>query len=124
MSRDVNVLGEPLTPCCHSPKTGFYRDGFCRIGPEDAGIHAICAIMTEEFLAYFLSQGNDLSTPKPQFGFPGLSSGDRWCLCASRWQQAANAGVAPPVILSGTHARALEVTTLALLRQHALDLVY
>lgn len=124
MSRDLNVLGEPLTPCCHSPKTGFYRDGFCRVGPEDAGIHAICAIMTEEFLAYSLAQGNDLSTPKPQFGFPGLSPGDRWCLCASRWQQAVNVGVAPPVILSGTHERALEVTTLAILRQHALDLVY
>ena len=124
MSRDLNVLGEPLTPCCHSPKTGFYRDGFCRVGPEDVGIHAICAIMTEEFLAYSLAQGNDLSTPKPQFGFPGLSPGDRWCLCASRWQQAVNVGVAPPVILSGTHERALEVTTLNILRQHALDLVY
>ncbi|MBE0461971.1 MAG: DUF2237 family protein [Halomonadaceae bacterium] len=124
MSRDLNVLGEPLTPCCHSPKTGFYRDGFCRVGPEDVGIHAICAIMTEEFLAYSLAQGNDLSTPKPQFGFPGLSPGDRWCLCASRWQQAANVGVAPPVILSGTHEKALEVTTLNILRQHALDLVY
>ncbi|MGP8289779.1 DUF2237 family protein [Vreelandella zhanjiangensis] len=124
MSRDLNVLGEPLTPCCHSPKTGFYRDGFCRVGPEDVGIHAICAIMTEEFLAYSLAQGNDLSTPKPQFGFPGLSPGDRWCLCASRWQQAANVGVAPPVVLSGTHEKALEVTTLNILRQHALDLVY
>lgn len=124
MSRDLNVLGEPLTPCCHTPKAGFYRDGFCRVGPEDAGVHAICAIMTEEFLAYSLAQGNDLSTPKPQFGFPGLSPGDRWCLCASRWQQAANVGVAPPVILSGTHEKALEVTTLYILRQHALDLVY
>lgn len=124
MSRDLNVLGEPLTPCCHSPKTGFYRDGFCRVGPEDTGIHAVCAIMTEEFLAFSYEQGNDLITPKPAFGFPGLSPGDRWCLCASRWQQAAEAGLAPPVVLSGTHEKVLEVTTLPILRQHALDLVH
>ncbi|PRY64488.1 hypothetical protein B0H98_105149 [Vreelandella songnenensis] len=124
MSRDLNVLGEPLTPCCHSPKTGFYRDGFCRVGPEDTGVHAVCAIMTEEFLAFANAQGNDLATPRPEFGFPGLGPGDRWCLCASRWQQAADAGVAPPVILSGTNERALEFTTLATLRQYALDLVH
>lgn len=124
MSRDLNVLGEPLTPCCHSPKTGFYRDGFCRVGPEDTGVHAICAIMTDEFLAFSKAHGNDLMTPRPEFGFPGLGPGDRWCLCASRWQQAADMGLAPPVILSGTHERALEFTTLEILRQHALDLVH
>ncbi|RUR41291.1 DUF2237 family protein [Vreelandella populi] len=124
MSRDLNVLGEPLTPCCHSPKTGFYRDGFCRVGPEDTGVHAVCAIMTDEFLAFSKAQGNDLTTPRPEFGFPGLGPGDRWCLCASRWQQAADIGIAPPVILSGTNERALEFTTLEILRQHALDLVH
>lgn len=121
MSRDRNVLGEPLTPCCHDPVTGFYRDGFCRVGVEDQGIHAVCAMVTEEFLAYSRAQGNDLVTPRPEFGFPGLTPGDRWCLCANRWKEAADVGLAPPIILSATHEKALETISLKLLRQHALD---
>ncbi|MGY4878695.1 DUF2237 family protein [Vreelandella aquamarina] len=121
MSRDRNVLGEPLTPCCHDPVTGFYRDGFCRVGVEDKGIHAVCAMVTEEFLAYSRAQGNDLVTPRPEFGFPGLTPGDRWCLCANRWKEAAEVGLAPPIILSATHEKALEIISFKLLQQHALD---
>ncbi|MFO7910202.1 DUF2237 domain-containing protein [Vreelandella aquamarina] len=123
MSRDRNVLGEPLTPCCHDPVTGFYRDGFCRVGPNDHGVHAVCAMVTEEFLAFSRAQGNDLVTPHPEFGFPGLNPGDRWCLCASRWKEAAVVGLAPPVILSATHEKALDVIPLIQLQQHALDAV-
>jgi len=123
MSRDRNVLGEPLTPCCHDPVTGFYRDGFCRVGPNDHGVHAVCAMVTEEFLAFSRAQGNDLVTPHPEFGFPGLKPGDRWCLCASRWKEAAVVGLAPPVILSATHEKALDVIPLIQLQQHALDAV-
>lgn len=121
MSRDLNVLGEPLTPCCHAPVTGFYRDGFCRVGPEDHGVHAVCAMVTEEFLAFSMAQGNDLVTPRPAYGFDGLKPGDRWCLCAVRWQEAAEVGLAPPVVLSGTHEKALEVIPFEKLQQHALD---
>lgn len=124
MARDLNVLGEPLTPCCHAPKTGFYRDGFCRVGPNDVGVHSVCALLTEEFLAFSLAQGNDLMTPRPEFGFPGLQPGDRWCLCASRWLEATEVGVAPPVILSGTNQKTLDIIGLATLRQHALDAVH
>lgn len=123
MSRDRNVLGEPLTPCCHDPVTGFYRDGFCRVGPNDHGVHAVCAMVTEEFLAFSRAQGNDLVTPHPEFGFPGLKPGDRWCLCASRWKEAAVVGLAPPIILSATHEKALDVIPLIQLQQHALDAV-
>ena len=123
MSRDRNVLGEPLTPCCHDPVTGFYRDGFCRVGPNDHGVHAVCAMVTEEFLAFSRAQGNDLVTPHPGFGFAGLKPGDRWCLCASRWKEAAVVGLAPPVILSATHEKALDVIPLIQLQQHALDAV-
>lgn len=123
MSRDRNVLGEPLTPCCHDPVTGFYRDGFCRVGPDDLGVHAVCAMMTEEFLAFSRAQGNDLVTPHPEFGFAGLKPGDRWCLCANRWKEAAVVGLAPPVILSATHEKALDVIPLIQLQQHALDAV-
>ncbi|MGM0616286.1 DUF2237 domain-containing protein [Halomonas sp. CH40] len=123
MSRDRNVLGEPLTPCCHDPVTGFYRDGFCRVGPNDHGVHAVCAMVTEEFLAFSRAQGNDLVTPHPEFGFAGLKPGDRWCLCASRWKEAAVVGLAPPVILSATHEKALDVIPLIQLQQHALDAV-
>ncbi|AVI61697.1 DUF2237 family protein [Halomonas sp. GFAJ-1] len=123
MSRDRNVLGEPLTPCCHSPKTGFYRDGFCRVGADDAGVHSVCAMVTEEFLAFSHAQGNDLITPRPEHKFPGLTPGDRWCLCAHRWAEAAQVGLAPPVILSSTHERTLEIIPLIKLQQHALDAV-
>ncbi|WP_249978938.1 DUF2237 family protein [Vreelandella olivaria] len=124
MSRDRNVWGEPLTPCCHTPKTGFYRDGFCRVGPDDISVHSVCAVVTAEFLAFSKAQGTDLLTPRPAFGFPGLQAGDRWCLCASRWQQAEAVGLAPPVILSGTNEKTLEVIPLVILQQHALDAVH
>ncbi|MFP4095195.1 MAG: DUF2237 family protein [Cyclobacteriaceae bacterium] len=107
-----NVLGEPLQMCCSQPKTGFYRDGYCHTGPEDAGTHVVCAEMTDEFLEYTKGQGNDLSTPMPAFGFPGLKAGDKWCLCASRWREAFKAGVAPPVVLESTHEKALEFVSL------------
>jgi uncharacterized protein len=115
-----NVIGGNLEACCTSPMTGFYRDGLCRTGGQDFGSHVICAEITSEFLEFTKSRGNDLSTPVPQSNFPGLKPGDRWCLCASRWQEALDAGVAPPVILSATHPRALEVVSLDDLKKHAL----
>ena len=117
-----NVLGEPLAPCSERPLTGFHRDGCCNTGPEDLGSHTVCAEMTAEFLAYSRSVGNDLSTPMPAFGFPGLVPGDRWCLCAPRWQQALEAGSAPRVVLTGTHEAALEHCRLEDLKRHAIDL--
>ena len=116
-----NVLGGPLVPCSLDPVTGFFRDGCCNTSAEDYGSHTVCAQMTEQFLAFSKSRGNDLSTPNPEFLFPGLRPGDRWCLCAARWREAAEAGVAPPVILESTHARALEVIALADLEYHALQ---
>lgn len=116
-----NVLGDPLTACCETPTTGFFRDGYCNTGPGDIGVHTVCAIMTEEFLAYTREQGNDLSTPRPDFGFKGLKPGDRWCLCASRWAEAADAGVAPPVVLSACHEATLECVELSVLSRHALQ---
>ena len=116
-----NVLGGPLVPCSLDPVTGFFRDGCCNTSAEDYGSHTVCAQMTEQFLAFSKSRGNYLSTPNPEFLFPGLSPGDRWCLCAARWREAAEAGVAPPVILESTHARALEVIALADLEYHALQ---
>ena len=121
MTEAKNVIGTKLELCCTSPMTGYYRDGFCRTGGQDYGSHVVCAQVTAEFLAYTKSQGNDLSTPVPAYQFPGLKPGDRWCLCASRWQEAMEAGVAPPVVLSATHARALEVVSLNELKQHALN---
>jgi uncharacterized protein (DUF2237 family) len=118
---DLNVLGEPLQCCCQSPPTGFYRDGFCRTGPTDTGRHTVCAIVTEAFLHFSRSQGNDLMTPAPRFGFPGLRPGDRWCLCVSRWKEALDAGCAPPVVLEACHQRALDVVTLEQLRDHAYE---
>ena len=115
-----NVLGTTLQPCSMDPVTGFTRSGNCVTGPEDIGNHTVCAMMTEEFLAFSYSKGNDLSTPRPEYGFPGLVAGDRWCLCASRWHEAAEAGYAPPVILEATHEQALEVASLADLEYHAL----
>jgi len=119
MNEARNVLGGPLEVCCTSPMTGFYRDGFCRTGGGDYGSHVVCAEVTAEFLEFTKSRGNDLSTPMPQFNFPGLKPGDRWCLCASRWQEALEAGVASPVILSSTHARALEIVSLEDLKKYA-----
>ncbi|AVH71342.1 DUF2237 family protein [Nostoc sp. 'Lobaria pulmonaria (5183) cyanobiont'] len=120
MTEAKNVIGANLEACCTSPMTGFYRDGFCRTGGQDFGAHVVCAELTSEFLEFTKSRGNDLSTPVPDSNFPGLKPGDRWCLCASRWQEALEAGVAPPVILSATHARALEVVSLDELKKHAL----
>ena len=119
MTDGRNVLGGELEPCGFDPVTGFYRDGTCRTGGQDIGVHAVCAVMTEEFLAFSASVGNDLSTPRPEWGFPGLEAGDRWCLCASRWQEALEAGVAPAVVLEATHALALEFSSLDDLRAHA-----
>ena len=115
-----NVLGTFLQPCSLDPMTGFTRTGCCETGPEDIGRHTVCAQVTEEFLAFSYSRGNDLSTPRPEFGFVGLKPGDRWCLCAARWQEAADVGLAPPVILEATHEKALEIVTLADLEYHAL----
>ncbi|MEQ8769040.1 MAG: DUF2237 domain-containing protein [Phycisphaerales bacterium] len=114
-----NALGGPLEPCSSDPLTGFYRDGCCRTGPEDAGRHTVCAVMTDAFLAFTASRGNDLSTPNPAQGFPGLKPGDRWCLCAARWAEARDAGCAPPVVLDATHEHALTMVPLEDLRAHA-----
>lgn len=105
---DKNVLGKPLIGCCFDPVTGYFRDGLCRTGPTDSGRHVVCAIMTEAFLTFTKEQGNDLSTPLPQYNFPGLNPGDGWCLCALRWKEAYEAGCAPMVKLEATHERALE----------------
>lgn len=118
----LNVLGEALEICSTAPMTGFHRTGECLTGPDDIGSHVICARMTREFLEFTASRGNDLSTPAPRHGFPGLKPGDRWCLCALRWREALEAGVAPPVILAATHEAALRFVTLDVLRRHALDL--
>lgn len=120
MSEERNVLGNPLHPCGTDPVTGFFRDGACRTCEEDRGVHTVCARVTEDFLAFSKSNGNDLSTPVPQFGFPGLKPGDRWCLCAGRWKDALDAGMAPPVVLESTHEATLEVVSLADLREHAI----
>ena len=117
-----NVLGGDLQCCCRQPATGFYRDGFCRIGPGDIGLHTVCAVMTAEFLQFSRSRGNDLITPHPEFDFPGLSAGDRWCLCVSRWKEALDAGVAPPVILEATHASTVEFVSLEDLTANAADI--
>lgn len=121
MMEAKNVLGGKLEICCTSPMTGYYRDGKCNTGGGDFGAHVVCAQVTEEFLRFTKSRGNDLITPAPEFDFPGLKPGDRWCLCASRWKEALDAGVAPPVILSATHASALEYVSFEELRQNALD---
>lgn len=117
----INVLGEPLEPCSTAPMTGFFRNGACDTCAEDSGSHTVCAVMTAEFLAYSRYFGNDLSTPRPEYGFPGLKPGDRWCLCASRFLQAHEEGVAPRITLAATHRRALEVVPLEILQAHALD---
>jgi uncharacterized protein (DUF2237 family) len=114
-----NVLGGPLECCCTSPRTGFYRDGYCHTGPQDTGSHTVCAVMTDEFLSFSVRRGNDLVTPHPEFEFPGLKPGDHWCLCVSRWKEALDAGVAPKVLLTACHERALGVVTLEQLQAHA-----
>jgi len=115
----INVLGGVLQPCSTQPVTGFYRDGCCNTGAEDLGLHTVCVVLTADFLLFSRSRGNDLSTPMPQYGFPGLQPGDRWCLCASRWKEAFDADVAPPVVLEATHAVTLRVVPLADLKRHA-----
>ena len=115
-----NVLGEPLQVCCTNPMTGFYRNGSCETGPEDYGTHVICARMTEAFLDFTKSRGNDLSTPRPEYRFPGLKPDDQWCLCALRWREAYVAGFAPPVRLESTHEKALQFVSLEDLRKHEL----
>jgi hypothetical protein len=118
----LNVLGEPLVPCSLDPVTGFYRDGCCNTGYDDTGIHTVCVRVTAKFLAFSKERGNDLSTPAPQFGFPGLKPGDQWCLCAGRWKEALDAGAAPRVVLAATHEETLAIVALADLKRHAVDL--
>lgn len=120
--QSLNVLGEPLAPCSLDPLTGFYRDGCCNTGYDDTGIHTVCVRVSREFLAFSKSRGNDLSTPAPEFGFAGLKPGDQWCLCAGRWREALEAGMAPPVVLAATHEETLAVVPLAALKRHAIDL--
>ena len=121
MTPERNVLGDELDPCGGEPLTGFYRDGNCSCGEEDIGLHAVCAVMTEEFLEHQRSVGNDLTTPRPQWMFPGLVPGDRWCVVAARWLQAYDAGAPAPVVLASTSERALEVIPIDLLEEHSVD---
>ena len=116
-----NVLGTPLETCCTNPMTGFFRDGSCRTHSQDIGRHTVCAFMTADFLVFSKQRGNDLTTPNVDYDFPGLVPGDRWCLCALRWREAAEAGIAPPVILGATHGKTLEYVHLDVPRAHAVD---
>ncbi|MEL6987004.1 MAG: DUF2237 domain-containing protein [Bacteroidota bacterium] len=120
MEAPKNVFGENVELCCNSPMTGFYRTGFCYTGPDDFGTHIVCAKVTEAFLAYSKSQGNDLITPRPEYNFPGLQAGDKWCLCISRWVEAMEAGYAPPIDLKATHIKALDYVPLDILKKFAL----
>lgn len=115
-----NVLGQELMPCSMDPLTGYYRNGCCETGPHDTGLHTVCAVMTEAFLAYSRSVGNDLTTPRPDLAFEGLKPGDRWCLCAPRWKEALDAGAAPQVVLESTHEETLAIVPLGILKDHAL----
>jgi len=117
-----NVFGEPLKGCSDRPVTGFYRTGGCHTGPDDFGLHTVCVEVTADFLAFSKSRGNDLSTPQPDFGFPGLHPGDRWCLCAARWREALEAGSPPRVVLAATHEATLEIVDLEDLKRYAIDL--
>jgi uncharacterized protein (DUF2237 family) len=119
--RQLNVLGEELQPCSFDPLTGYYRTGCCENRGDDPGLHVVCVVCTDDFLTFSRSVGNDLSTPMPQYGFKGLVAGDQWCLCASRWQEAFEAGAAPRVVLAATHLSALEYSSLADLTSHAVD---
>lgn len=114
-----NVLGGELVPCSLDPVTGFFRNGCCETGPHDLGMHTVCAVMTAGFLAFSKSAGNDLSTPRPDLGFPGLKPGDHWCLCAPRWKEALDAGAAPQVVLESTHEETLAIVPLGVLKDHA-----
>lgn len=118
---DRNVLGGTLAPCSTAPVTGFYRDGCCNTGPEDLGMHIVCARVTRDFLEFAAEQGNDLITPMPEYDFPGLKPGDQWCVCAATWRQAYEAGVAPPVVLGATHEEVLAIVPLEYLKQLAAD---
>ena len=120
MTTQPNVFGEPIATCCTEPMTGFYRTGCCETGGDDQGVHTVCAVMTDEFLAFSKAAGNDLSTPMPQYGFAGLKAGDHWCLCAMRWQEAFEAGHAPQVNLRATHLHSLEFVELSDLQKFAL----
>jgi len=122
MIEHKNVLGTDLQECSSSPETGFYRDGSCRTDEQDRGLHTVCAIVNNEFLQYSKSAGNDLITPMPQFNFPGLKAGDRWCLCASRWKEAHLAGAAPQIALEATHAKTLDIIDLDTLVLYAVDI--
>jgi len=122
MPEDKNVFGEELETCSTNPMTGFFRDGCCSTDAQDVGMHVVCAEVTEEFLEFSKASGNDLSTPNPDFDFPGLKPGDRWCVCALRWKEAMDKGVAPPVVLTSTHESVLEVISLEDLKRHSLDL--
>ncbi len=121
MSEQKNVLGGELEPCNFNPVTGFYRDGSCHVGPEDFGCHAVCVIVSEEFLTFSKMAGNDLSTPVPEYDFPGLKPGDRWCLCAPRWKEALDAGFAPPVVLEATSEAALKYVTRSILEEYGVE---
>jgi uncharacterized protein (DUF2237 family) len=121
MTEPRNVLGGELLACSYSPLTGFYRDGCCKTGPDDVGTHVVCARMNEEFLTFSRQRGNDLSTPRPEYRFPGLKAGDRWCLCALRWKEAFDAGMAPTVVLAATHEKVLEIVPLAHLQEYAAE---
>ncbi|VEP12494.1 conserved hypothetical protein [Hyella patelloides LEGE 07179] len=115
-----NVLGQELQICCTSPMTGYFRNGKCEISAQDYGVHAVCAHLTKEFLEFTKAQGNDLSTPLPAYGFPGLKKGDRWCLCAARWKEALDAGYAPPIVLESTHEAVLSYVPLEVLQEHSI----
>jgi hypothetical protein len=117
----LNVLGRPLEPCSFAPMTGYFRDGCCRSDPGDRGLHVVCVVLTADFLAFSRQRGNDLSTPRPEFDFPGLKPGDRWCLCANRWLEALQAGMAPDVVLESTHLNTLGVVSLEQLRLYAVE---
>jgi hypothetical protein len=121
VARAKNVIGTELQVCSRRPLTGFYRDGCCNTGKGDAGLHTVCAQVTDDFLEFSRSRGNDLMTPNPLFNFPGLKAGDQWCLCVQRWKEALEAGVAPPVVLEATHISTLEFVDLEELRQHAVE---
>ncbi len=116
-----NVLGGELIPCSRDPMTGFFRNGCCETGPDDLGLHTVCVVMTAEFLAFSKASGNDLSTPLPDYGFPGLKPGDRWCLCAPRWKEALDVGMAPQVVLESTHEETLAIVPLGVLKDYAVQ---
>jgi len=122
IDKSINVFGEPLATCGENPVTGYFRDGCCNTNDQDSGYHTVCILVSQKFLEYSRFKGNDLSTPMPEFGFPGLKPGDRWCLCASRWLEAHNENMAPKVYLTKTHERSLEIIPLAIMREYAVDL--